>query len=273
MASEYRTAADGRALVLREDIEAAVRSLGVDAGDSLMVHCSLSKIGFVCGGAQVVVEALMHCVGADGTLMMPSQSWKNLDPSSGVHWQEPEEWYEAIRENWPAYDRRITPTNTMGAVAELFRTWPGTLRSGHPARSVAAWGRHAARLTEHHDVSDIFGESSPLGKFYALDGKILLVGVGYDKNTMLHLADVRADYPSKHDVEESSAMLVDGQRKWVSYRTLFVDGGDFEEIGAAFEKECPDAVRRTMLGNAELRLMRARLLVDFAVQWIERNRR
>ena len=43
-------------------------------------------------------------------------------------------------ESWPAYDKKITPTNTMGVVAEAFRQWTGTHRSDHPARSVAAWG-------------------------------------------------------------------------------------------------------------------------------------
>ncbi len=55
-------------------------------------------------------------------------------------WQEPEEWWPTIREYIPAYDKRTAPTNTMGTVAEMFRQWPGTLRSNHPARSVAAWG-------------------------------------------------------------------------------------------------------------------------------------
>jgi len=47
----------------------------------------------------------------------------------------------------------ITPTNTMGAVAEMFRKWPGALRSDHPARSVAALGKNAKYLTDNHDLS------------------------------------------------------------------------------------------------------------------------
>ena len=128
-----------RKLVLKKDIIEALQKVGVRQGQSIMVHTSLSSLGFVCGGAQPVIEALLECVGEEGTIMMPTQSWKNLDPTAGVHWEEPTEWWQTIRENWPAYDKRITPTNTMGAVAEMFRQWPGTLRSDHPARSVAAW--------------------------------------------------------------------------------------------------------------------------------------
>lgn len=155
------------------------------------------------------------------TIMMPTQSWKNLDPQSGVHWDEPKEWWQTIRDYWPAYNKDITPTNTMGAVAEMFRKWPGAMRSNHPARSVAAVGRYA-------------------------------------------------EYPGKRMSTESSAMMVNGKREWVTYQTLYVDGGDFEEIGQAFEMQ--GKTSRESLGNGSICLMQQRELVDFAVSWIQRNR-
>lgn len=260
-----------RKIVVKEDILDALSSLGIRSGQTIMVHTSLSSLGFVCGGAQVVIEALLETVGPDGTIMMPTQSWKNLDPVTGVHWEEPEDWWPLIRAHWPAYQKEITPTNTMGAVAEMFRTWPGTLRSDHPARSVAANGRYAADLTANHDLSNIFGDDSPIGRLYALDGYVLLIGVGYDKNTSLHLADVRASYPGKHNCTEYSAMMENGKRVWKEYDTLFVDGEDFDDIGKAFEQV--HTVRKVTLGNGTLTLMRQRELVDFAVDWIEQNRK
>ena len=182
-----------RKLVTPEDIKTALREVGVQKGQTIMVHTSLSSLGYVCGGAQSIIEALTESVSEEGTIMMPTQSWKNLDPAAGVYWQEPEEWWPVIRKYIPAYDKRITPTNTMGAVSEMFRQWPGTLRSAHPARSVAAWGRNAQYLTENHNLSDIFGDSSPIGRMYGLDGYVLLIVVGYDNNTSIHLDDVRAE--------------------------------------------------------------------------------
>lgn len=260
-----------REILVKEDFIRALKKVGVCEGQTIMVHTSLSSLGFVCGGAQTVIEALLECVGENGTIMMPSQSWKNLDPETGVHWEEPEEWWQIIRDNWPAYDKAITPTNTMGAVAEMFRKWPGALRSDHPARSVAAWGKYAQYLTEHHDLSNIFGDGSPIGRLYELDGYVLLIGVGYDKNTSLHLADARAEYPGKHTTTEHSAVMVNGKREWTAYETLYVDGEDFEEIGAAFEKLKKPA--REALGNGSVCLMRQRDLVDFAVEWIQENRK
>lgn len=260
-----------RKIVLKQDILHALNAVGLMPGQNVMVHTSLSSLGFVCGGAQIVIEALLETVGPEGTVMMPTQSWKNLDPEAGVHWQEPKEWWQLIRDNWPAYQKDITPTNTMGAVAEMFRSWPGTLRSDHPARSVAAWGKNAEYLTLDHSLSNIFGEGSPIGKLYELDGWVLLIGVGYDKNTSIHLADVRAEYPGKHLTHESSAVMENGQRVWKTYETLFVDGEDFEEIGSAFEKG--HTVTSVTLGNGTVKLMRQRELVDFAVGWIEENRK
>ena len=257
--------------ICKSDIAEALRRVGLQKGDSVMVHTSLGKIGYVCGGAQAVIEALIEVVGEDGTVMMPAQSWKNLDPETGVHWDADEADWDRIRENWPAYNKAITPTNTMGAVAEMFRSWPGALRSDHPARSVAAWGKNAEYLTKNHDISDIFGDTSPIGKLYALDGKVLLIGVDYDKNTSLHLADVRAEYPGKHTCLEHSAVMENGKRVWKAYETLFVDGKDFADIGAAFE--AAHIVNTANIGAAKLKIMKQRELVDFAVEWIEKNRK
>lgn len=263
--------AQERPILIKQDFIDGFRRLGLSPGDHVMVHCGLKGLGFVCGGPQVIIEALMETVTPEGTIIMPTQSWKNLDPSTGVHWEEPREWWDIIRQNWPAYDKAITPTNTMGAVAEMFRSWPGVLRSNHPARSVAAWGKYADYITKDHDLSNIFGEDSPIARLYELDGHVLLIGVGYDKNTAIHLADSRADYPGKHTVRESSAVLVAGKREWVTYETLAVEGEDFVRIGEAFEAQT--TVPATAIGNALVRLMKQREIVDFAVEWIECNRK
>lgn len=257
-------------VIIKEDIVKAFRNVGLKKDDVVMVHTSLKSMGYVCGGAQTVIEALIEGVGENGTIMMPTQSWKNLDPTTGVHWEIDESQWQIIRDNWPAYDKNITPTNTMGAVAEMFRQWDGSVRSDHPARSVCAWGKYADYLTKNHDLSNIFGDGSPLSRLYDLNGKVLLIGVGYDKNTSIHLADARAQYPGKHDCIEHSAIMEDGKRVWKSYSTLFVDGEDFEDIGEAFEKE--HAISEAMIGNAVIKLMSQRDVVDFSVKWIEENR-
>lgn len=65
-------------------------------------------------------------------------------------------------------------------------------------------------------------------------------------------------------------MMESGERVWKKYDTLFVDGEDFTEIGKAFEENCH--VSKGFIGEAEIRLMKQRDIVDFAVEWIEENR-
>lgn len=262
---------ENRKIVLKKDLRVAFDKLGIKKGDCVIVHASLKSMGFVCGGAQIIIEELLEAVGESGTIMMPAQSWKNLDPETGVHWEEPEEWWPMIRDYWPAYDKDITPTDKMGLIAEMFRKWKGSKRSCHPARSFAANGAHSEYLVENHSLTDIFGETSPLGKLYQLAGKVLLIGTGYDKNTSIHLADERANYPNKKNIKENSAVMLGGEREWISYETLAVDGADFNQIGEAFEVK--HKVQKVNIGNAVVTCMKQRELVDFAVKWIGNHRK
>ena len=260
----------GELPVTFDDLVADFKRIGLREGQTISIHTSMSRIGWVVGGPETLIRALLHVVGETGTLMMPAQTWKNLDPSKGVHWEQPEEWWPVIRENWPAYDPQVTPVIGMGAVAEMFRKWPGAKRSNHPARSFAAVGPDAEYLVGDHDLENIFGEESPLDKLYKLDGYILLLGVGHNKNTSLHLAETRADYPGKHLEEEGSAVMLKGQRKWITYKTLAVEDEDFTELGEEYNRE--KEVPTQMVGDAPVLFMRQKPLVDWAVRWMEKNR-
>ncbi|WP_244833890.1 AAC(3) family N-acetyltransferase [Clostridium sp. BJN0001] len=191
----------------KEDIIEGLKKCGLKKGQNVLVHTSLKSFGFVIGGAETIIRSLLDTVGEEGTVMMPSQTWKNLDPEIGVHWEVPEKYYDAIRENWPAYDKDVTPAIGMGVVSELFAKWPGRKRSDHPARSFAAVGKNAQHLTENHDLRNIFGEGSPLSKLYDLDGYVLLLGVYYNKNTSFHLAETRANYKNKFESTQHKLIL------------------------------------------------------------------
>jgi aminoglycoside 3-N-acetyltransferase len=158
----------------------------------------------------------------------------------------------------------------MGVVPELFRTWPGAVRSAHPALSLAALGPRAEYLVADHALNEDTGDRSPLGKLYELDGHVLLLGVDHWNNTSLHLAEFRANYPGKRNLRTGSAMLVNGQRQWVPYETLDTDASDFREMGTAFDRAHNIAVQQ--IGGAQVRFFRQRPLVDFAVEWMEKNR-
>ncbi|MEG2254255.1 MAG: AAC(3) family N-acetyltransferase, partial [Vagococcus sp.] len=73
-------------IITKEMLIKSFKELGLEKNDRLMVHTSLSSFGgIVSGGAQTIIEALMEIVSEEGLIMMPTQSWKNLDPDTGVH--------------------------------------------------------------------------------------------------------------------------------------------------------------------------------------------
>jgi aminoglycoside 3-N-acetyltransferase len=255
--------------VTRSRLAADLGKLGVSAGTIVMVHTSLKSLGRVVGGEQTVLDALRDVVGPSGTLVMPAQSWQLCDPA--FLGQEPAEWWPTIRDHLPVYDPRITPTRTMGAVAELFRTVPGTLRSGHPHRSLSANGPHAAAITATHDLDSPVGERSPLKALHDLDASVLLLGTTPAKITALHLAEHRAHWPGKHLVGNGAALIEDGHRTWVTWEELHVEDDDFIEVVNAFTAG-GGHVHTGLVGDAPAQLLPVRALVDFAAPWFSAHR-
>jgi len=257
--------------VTTEGIASGLREVGVDAGDVVLVHASLSAFGWVCGGAPAVVDALQQVVTEAGTIVMPTHSPGNMEPSNMQHPPVPEDWYGTVRETMPPYRPDVTPTQGMGAIAECFRSFPGVERSDHPQHSFAAWGADAAAVTDDHALEYSLGEDSPLARVYDLDGDVLLLGTTHATNTSIHLAEYRADL-DLGERETGSAVLVDGDREWVEYADVDFDDGDFAECGAAFEREHTDAVDRATIGTADVTRASQRALVDHAVDWLAANR-
>ena len=101
-----------------------LHALGIKAGHTLLVHGSLSSLGWVCGGAPAVIDAFQRVVGEDGTIVMPTHSAGNMDPSDMGNPPVPDSWYDTIREQMPPYRPDVTPTQGMGAIAECFRSSP-----------------------------------------------------------------------------------------------------------------------------------------------------
>lgn len=255
-----------------EDLKRDLAALGVKPGMALMVHSSLSSIGWVSGGPVAVIQALEAVLGPQGTLVMPTHSGDLSDPGEWSNPPVPEDWQETIRLTMPAYDPGLTPTRGVGRIPETFRNQTGVLRSSHPIVSCAAWGKLAAEITGDHELEFGLGENSPIGKLYENQGWILLIGVGHETNTSLHLAEYRARYPGKREIEQGAPILVDGKRRWVIFREIEEHSEvDFEAIGAAYQKEA-GTILNGKIGQAETQLIPQRELIDFAVHWMESNR-
>jgi aminoglycoside 3-N-acetyltransferase len=251
-----------------EALAADLRNLGVAGGSTLVVHSSLSSLGYVTGGAHAVVLALRDVLGPEGTLVVPTHSGSLSDPAQWQHPPVSESWWATIRESMPAYDPALTPTEHMGAVAELVRHLPAAVRSAHPTVSFAAVGPNAAAVTDGHELGDGLGETSPLARLYDLDAAVLLLGVGHANNTSLHLAEHRSR--TRPTTTDGVPLLVDGHRRWVTYSLPDFDTSDFDAVGAAATAAGLEVVGT--VGRARARLVGVPALVDFATAWFVEHR-
>lgn len=256
--------------VTRHSLVDDLRTLGVTPGMTLLVHGSLSALGWVCGGAVTVIDGLIDLLGEDGTLVMPTHTSHLSDPSFWQNPPVPSDWWPEIRNTMPAFDARTTPSRYVGCLPEALRTRPGCRRSQHPQYSFAALGASAAAITADHPLHFGLGDGSPLSHIYDGDGSVLLLGVDFDRNTSLHLAEHRMQPPVGKLVRNGAPVLRDGQRVWVEVKDRELHDGDFLRLGDRCRQL--NWCQTGNVGNAVCHLMPQRVLVDFAVNWFQKHR-
>ncbi|KAJ5157393.1 aminoglycoside acetyltransferase [Penicillium canariense] len=251
-------------LCTRQSLADDLRRLGIKQGDIILLHSSLSSLGWVCGGAEAVVLAFLDAIGNTGTLVVPTQSGDNSDPREWKHPPVPPEWHQVIRESIPAYDPQTTRTRGMGVIAETVRTWPNAIRSAHPQTSFTAIGHHAAESVSGHALDCRFGENSPLARLEALNARVVLLGVGFESCTAFHLAECRL--PASLESNSFAVTTLKG-REWMTVEDTVVSGDMFDSLGSDFEKEM--RVARQTVGGAPTYLFPLREAVEFAGSWLK----
>ncbi len=164
---------DDRMELSRAEVVRQLRALGVREGGVLLVHTAFRRVRPVEGGLFGLIAALREALGPEGTLVMPS--WAGSDDE--------------------IFDPKTSPASEdLGAVAEAFWRLPGILRSNH-CQAFAAAGPEAARIISDDLPLPPHIVASPVGRVHELDGQVLLLGVGHDSDTTLHLAEIIAEVP------------------------------------------------------------------------------
>ncbi|MCW3085879.1 MAG: hypothetical protein JWP12_3245 [Bacteroidetes bacterium] len=168
-------------LITKERLKEDLKKIGIHTGDSVLVHSSMSKIGFVEGGAKTIVEALFETVGETGTILFPTF------PAKGRN--------KTHLEEHPFFDIKNTPSQ-MGSITEYFRTSGNVFRSFHPTDCVCAKGPLADYYTNSHfGQLTPYNEHSPFRKLCAEKGKILMLGTTLNGAcTNLHTLEDAVDF-------------------------------------------------------------------------------
>ena len=236
--SQTRTPSGVQENVDGNEIEAALRALGLGPGNTLFIHSSLSSMGYVEGGAETAVAALLGILGSEGTLAAPTF---DEDHSADV------------------FDPATDPSG-LGSISEAIRTHRDAMHSTDMHGSVAAIGRNAGEITAVFGPSFWAGDG-PLWQLYALDAYILLLGVTYRTSTFFHVIEQLVQVPYREWVtDEGLVREPDGGTRRCTIReyvqTSDSPGNDFNKFGSALEQR--GLVRLGLVGNAIARLFRAR---------------
>ncbi|WP_332685307.1 aminoglycoside 3-N-acetyltransferase [Bosea sp. (in: a-proteobacteria)] len=253
---------------LRRDLVA----LGLAAGDAVMVHAALSRIGRLLNGPDAPIGALRDVVGPEGTLLAYADWDARYDELLDAGGRVPAEWREHIPPFDPLASRAIRDN---GALPEFLRTTPGALRSGNPGASVAAIGAKAGWFTGGHPLDYGYGEGSPLAKLVEAGGKVLMLGAPLDTMTLLHHAEHLARIPGKRLRRYEVPFATPAGIVWRMIEEFEtgdpVVGGLAEDYFASIVGAflATGQGREGKVGAARCVLVEAAAIVAFAVRWLE----
>jgi len=222
-----------------------LRALGVRQVGVLLVHTSFRAVRPIEGGPLGLIAALREALGPDGTLAMPS--WTGDDEA--------------------AFDPESTPAaEDLGATADLFWRQQGVVRSDH-LQAFAAIGPQAEAVVKTALPLPPHTPESPVGRVHDLDGQVLMLGVGHDADTSLHLAELIARVP--YGVPRHCTVMQDGQTTRIDYLEndhccrRFVLADDWLRA-CGLQAEGP-------VGHGRARLFRAQDVVRLALERLRRD--
>ncbi len=214
-----------------------LEQMGLLHTDTVLIHSSMKSIGAVDGGADAVLDVWQEYF-RDGLLLLPTHTWANVNADN------------------PVYDP-VHTESCVGLLTNLFRKRPGVVRSLHPTHSVAAWGKAAEIYTAGEEYCNT--PCTPGGCYDRLrhvNGKILLVGVGHERNTFIHSVEEVLNIPNRlaDKPMELYINMPDGSRQMVYMRKHYNAqqphiSEDFVKMNQAY-LDC-GVVRQVRFGDAQ----------------------
>lgn len=227
----------------KEELKNQIKAMGVVPTDTVIIHTSLKKIGEVEGGADTVIDAFKECL-SEGLFLVPTHTWDEIGPKQ------------------PVYNVK-TSVPCIGVLPTVAAFRKDGVRSLHPTHSMWATGRGAAEFVAGEEKAE-----SPTPPTFAWDrlaevnARILLLGVGNDKNTFIHSVDEVLDIPDRLSDKFFEATIVDSEGKEYKhpYRGHHCSrSDDVSQQFVNFDKAFIElgAMSFGKFGNAEVRIVDA----------------
>jgi aminoglycoside 3-N-acetyltransferase len=230
-------------MITRIQLEQVFRELGLEAGDSVIVHSSYRSLGDVEGGPAAVVQALLNALGDSGNLMVPTFNYAVPLPE-------------------PYFDPAATQGRT-GIITEEARRWPDALRSLHPTHSVSVIGPDARELTRDHLCGRAVGPGSPIDRLAGRGGKVLLLGVQHVANTTVHVGEEHAGVPKSpwaFGLPHIKVLMPDGK---ITTHQVDTSTSCSTAFGAAeYPLRKKGVIRDARLNSCKMQLMLGRDVID-----------
>ena len=214
-------------MLKKKDFVNSLKELGLKKNDVVLLHSSINALGPIEGGAEMVIDAFMEVLGNGGALIVPV-------------------------------------FGKLGIITEIIRARKDAVVSNAPVGTLAGIGKKAAKLLAGHwDAETAHGEGSPFLKIAEAGGYVCLMGVDQDRNTMLHSAEAMLELPYLGEVTKTCA---NPKGKQVTRTWKYYPGPHRNFIGldALFAGEGIMSVTR--IGNAQVRLIQAREMLELAME-------
>jgi len=246
-------------VLTNQEIKNFLKEAGIKHDDKVTIHCSLRAIGEIVNGADGLIDAFCEYLD-EGLFIVPTHTWNKV-------------WRES-----PYYDVRTTVPD-IGTLAEVAAFRKDGVRSLHPTHSVAAFGKGAAEYIRGEEkCASPAPPGSCISRLYEEHGKVLLVGVGHERNTYLHSVDERLHIPDRLNDAPFEITIVDYEGNTLKsppFHTHFTAASDtcvseyYPNYKAAFEYN--GAVKYSKLGNATVYVCDCRKMTEMCRRVWERT--
>lgn len=236
------------------ELRAAFGELGLGS-NPVIAHASLKKIGFIHGGAETVLDAMLESFGA---VVMPTHTYKTMvtpkvgPPNNGMKYAEETDTNKVAAE---PFHPDMPADKMMGILPEALRTHPYAMRTLHPILSFAGIRADGALSTQ-----TLYDPLAPIGALAEEDGWVVLIGADHTVNTSIHFAEKRAG--RKQFIRW--ALVND---RVVECPNFPGDSSGFQGIQETIE---PDA-RRIAIGKSFIQAVPLKGLFDAVVDLVKEN--